>query len=296
MTTSTQTHAGSAAQAVTEDLRRWIISQAEAGCAPQDMVKAMVTSGWQEDVAIDAMEVTLREHLKLQGVAVPEPAAAPAVPLPEPDLAAGLNEIDVDGRRVKVVTTLTHPRVVVFADLLSTEECDGLIALAAPRLARSQTVDTATGGSEVNAARTSDGMFFQRGETELIDRIERRIAALLKWPLDHGEGLQILRYRPGAEYKPHHDYFDPANAGTPKILQRGGQRVGTLVMYLNTPERGGSTVFPDVGLDVAPVKGSAVFFSYDKPYPSTRTLHGGSPVHAGEKWVATKWLREGVFT
>jgi len=296
MSTSTPTHARSAAQAVTEDLRRWIISQAEAGCAPQDMVKAMVTSGWQEDVAIDAMELTLREHLQRQGVAVPEPVAEPAVPLPEPALAGGLNEIDVDGRRVKVVTTLTHPRVVVFADLLSAQECDGLIALAAPRLARSQTVDTATGGSEVNEARTSDGMFFQRGETDLIDRIERRIAALLKWPLDHGEGLQILRYRPGAEYKPHHDYFDPANSGTPKILQRGGQRVGTLVMYLNTPERGGSTVFPDVGLDVAPIKGSAVFFSYDKPHPSTRTLHGGSPVHAGEKWVATKWLREGVFT
>jgi prolyl 4-hydroxylase len=71
--------------------------------------------------------------------------------------------------------------------------------------------------------------------------------------------------------------------------------VGTLVMYLNTPARGGATTFPDAGLEVAPVRGSGVFFSYDRPHPSTRTLHGGAPVLAGEKWVATKWLREGVF-
>ena len=31
----------------------------------------------------------------------------------------------------------------------------------------------------------------------------------------------------------------------------GGQRVGTLVIYLNTPVAGGSTIFPDIGLDVS---------------------------------------------
>ena len=71
--------------------------------------------------------------------------------------------------------------------------------------------------------------------------------------------------------------------------------VGTLIVYLNTPEAGGNTVFPDAGLDVAPVRGNAVFFSYDRAHASTKTLHGGAPVTAGEKWVATKWLREGVF-
>jgi prolyl 4-hydroxylase len=50
-----------------------------------------------------------------------------------------------------------------------------------------------------------------------------------------------------------------------------------------------------VGLEVAPVKGHGVFFSYDRAHPSTKTLHGGAPVIAGEKWVATKWLREGRF-
>src|SRR5260221_463913 len=79
------------------------------------------------------------------------------------------------------------------------------------------------------------------------------------------------------------------------MLKRGGQRVASLVCYLNTPTSGGQTIFPDVQLDVAPIRGNAVFFSYDRPHPVTRTLHGGAPVIAGEKWVATKWLREGRF-
>ena len=87
----------------------------------------------------------------------------------------------------------------------------------------------------------------------------------------------------------------PDEPGTPKILKRGGQRVASLVCYLNTPEAGGATVFPDAGLDVVPVRGNAVFFSYDRPHPATRSLHGGAPVTEGEKWVATKWLREGRF-
>lgn len=287
------------AQTVTPELRRWIIDQAEAGCRPQDVIDSMKASGWHEDVAIKAMEQTLREHLATlgdsPGRSVLEELPPPSK-VPEPALEGQSPSITVGGHEVQILTQLKLPRVIVFGGFLTDDECTGLMELAGPRLARSETVDNATGGSEVNSARTSDGMFFERGEHELIRRVEQRIADLIRWPVDHGEGLQILRYRPGAEYRPHHDYFDPAQAGTPRILQRGGQRVGTLVMYLNTPEGGGGTTFPDVGLEVAPVRGNAVFFSYDRAHPSTKTLHGGAPVVAGEKWVATKWLRQGVFT
>ena len=278
-------------QPVTDELRTWIVAQAQAGCRPEDVLASMRASGWAEDVAIAALEVTLMQRLQEMGLPVP---TAP-VPLPEPNLAGQPAVIHAQGRDVQVLSSLRLPRVVVFGGVLSHEECDGLVALSRTRLARSETVDNQTGGSEVNAARTSDGMFFERGEFTLIDTIERRLAALLNWPLDHGEGLQVLRYRHGAEYKPHHDYFDPAQPGAASILARGGQRVATLIMYLSSPERGGGTVFPDAGLEVAPIKGNAVFFSYDRPHQATRTLHGGAPVLAGEKWVATKWLREGVF-
>jgi prolyl 4-hydroxylase len=279
-------------QQVTPELRQWIVAQAQAGCQPEQVLQAMRSAGWDEEVALQAMEDTLRQHLvehaKQNNLPVP-------TMVPEPDLTQSPAAVWAGDREVRIVMSMRNPRVVVFGGLLSEQECDELIELSRPRLVRSETVDNATGGSEVNEARTSQGMFFQRGENALCQRIEQRIATLVNWPVENGEGIQILRYAPGAEYKPHHDYFDPAQPGSGTILKRGGQRVGTVVMYLNNPAKGGGTVFPEVQLEVAPVKGNAVFFSYDRPHPMTRTLHGGSPVIEGEKWVATKWLREGRF-
>ncbi|MET0382167.1 MAG: 2OG-Fe(II) oxygenase [Burkholderiaceae bacterium] len=293
---STQNAAGGRQrQAISAELRLWIVAQARAGVAPEQVLEAMKASGWQEDVAIEALEETLRGHLAERARAAPPAADPRPVPVPEPAIADSPSRIRVAGREVAVLMNLKLPRVVVFGGLLSDAECDRIVALAEPRMARSETVDNSTGGSEVNAARTSRGMFFERGETGVIDAVERRVAALLGWPVQNGEGLQVLHYTPGAEYKPHYDYFDPAHPGSDSILKRGGQRVGTLLMYLNTPEKGGGTTFPDIGLEVAPIKGNAVYFSYDRAQPATKSLHGGAPVIEGEKWVATKWLREREF-
>jgi prolyl 4-hydroxylase len=277
-------------QAITPELRQWIVAQAAAGRSRDDILAGMHAAGWSEAVARSALQQTLPPV-----GAGPEAAPLPPAAVPEPDLAGAPAVLRLPEREVRVLLAMARPRVVFFGHFMSDAECDELVALARPRLERSQTVDHRSGGSEVNAARTSEGMFFQRNETPLISRIERRIAELLRWPADKGEGLQVLRYRPGAQYRPHYDYFDPAQPGSGAVLARGGQRVGTLIMYLRVPTRGGATIFPDVGLEVAPVKGHALFFSYDRPDPATATLHGGAPVLDGEKWVATKWLREAVF-
>jgi len=228
--------------------------------------------------------------------APPQPQSRPLQPSqPGPDLQNMPCTIDAGDRQVQVLLSMALPRVVLFGGLLSDEECAAMIAAAqAKGLTRSNVISDA-GGEELHDARTSEGMYFQRGENELVKRVEARIARLLRWPVDNGEGLQILHYRPGAEYKPHYDYFLPASASTPEILTHGGQRVGTLVLYLDDVEAGGATVFPDVQLSIMPRRGHAVFFGYDRPDPATRTLHGGAPVVTGEKWIATKWLREGAY-
>jgi prolyl 4-hydroxylase len=297
-------------QIATPALRTWIVEQTVAGFSPEQVLTAMVAAGWDADTAEATLESTLCDHLRERAPAShasPAPAAQTGVVARDPGRHAGSKRmpaidleqsprvVDAGDRQVAILSTMVSPRVVVLGGLLSDEECDGLMAAARPRMARSLTVETKTGGEELNESRTSNGMFFNRGESALIKRIEARIARLVNWPVENGEGMQVLYYGKGAEYKPHYDYFDPGEPGTPTILKRGGQRVGTLVMYLNEPRCGGGTTFPDVGLEVAPQRGHAVFFSYDKPDPSTRTLHGGAPVIEGEKWVATKWLREGVF-
>lgn len=277
---------------VTTEARQWIEGRALAGATRDDITRELMAAGWQKHAANEALRVVLSESAKAR-VAVS--AYATAGKIPEPDLSGSPLWVDAGDRRVRVLLAMREPRLVVFGDLLSPEECAGLMAQAEPRMKRSETVDRKTGGVQIDEARTSRGMFFHRGENELTIRIENRIAALLNWPAENGEGLQILNYKPGAEYEQHFDYFDPTDAGTPAILKHGGQRVASLIMYLNTPEQGGATTFPDVNIEVMPQQGNAVFFSYAEPSPSTKTLHAGAPVVKGEKWIATKWLREKVF-
>ncbi|MDM0000785.1 2OG-Fe(II) oxygenase [Variovorax sp. J22P240] len=277
-------------QEISPELREWVAAQLAAGHSVPNLRASMRAAGWHDNVA----DVVLGE-IEARAAGIAAVAEPPRKNMPGPDLSGSPLYIDAGDRRVQVLQTMRHPRVIVFGDLVSDDECEALIAAARLRLARSLTVETQTGGEALNVDRTSDGMFFERGENAVVARLEQRIAALLQWPLEFGEGLQILRYSPGAQYRPHFDYFDPGEPGTPTILRRGGQRVATLVMYLQEPEQGGGTTFPDVGLEVAPKRGTGVFFSYDRPEPATRTLHGGAPVLAGEKWVATKWLREREF-
>jgi len=281
-------------QAVTPEVLAWIAAETALGRSPDAIFTALQEAGWQPAAARQAMQLAAQEACAL---AQPQPSAVPATAAVPCVAAAGPGDtLDAGDKWVTVLQRRQDPELLVFGHLLSVAECEGLVEAARPRLSRSLTVDLKTGGEELNADRTSQGMFFTRSENALVQRVEARIARLLNWPAQNGEGLQVLRYARGAEYKPHYDYFDPAEPGTPAILQRGGQRVATLIMYLHEPAEGGATVFPDIGLRVPPQRGSAVFFSYARAHPSSRTLHGGEPVHAGEKWIATQWLRERKFS
>lgn len=292
-------------QAPSDALLRWLREQLDAGHDEPAVLDAMQASGWTLPAARAALHQVrhgvppgrLHSEPVTTGLAagVSAVAATEVQGLSGPDVPRGPHVIDLGDRQVRVLMAMDKPRVVLLEGLLTEAECDALIEGASGRLARSETVRNRDGSGEVHEARTSSGMFYARGETPLIEALEARIATLLGWPVSHGEGLQVLRYAPGAQYQAHHDFFDAQQPGSRAVLQRGGQRVGTVVMYLNTPQEGGATTFPDVGLQVQALRGHAVFFAYPDACPASLTLHGGAPVLAGEKWVATKWLREGEF-
>jgi prolyl 4-hydroxylase len=292
------------------ELQSWLKQSIEQGCSPDALEHSMRASGYQGEFAHRAVAAAFKEIepprrpprvLDGSAPAAAEQGAPPAVADQETTsriLAGGPNEIDAGDRLVHILVALNAPRVVLFGNLLSPEECEALIEMSRGKLERSNVVDRQTGRYERHPDRTSEGTYFRRAENELIVRIEKRIAELTGCPIERGEPIQVLHYNPGNEYKPHFDYFDPADSGNRQVLAMGGQRVGTLIMYLNDVPGGGSTVFPDIGLDVLPRRGNAVFFAYsdDEGRLDSRTLHGGSPVGAGEKWIATKWLRQRTYT
>ncbi|WP_444995100.1 2OG-Fe(II) oxygenase [Aliikangiella sp. IMCC44359] len=199
---------------------------------------------------------------------------------------------------VEILMTLDKPKIVMFDNLLTHQECDQIIELSKTRLTPSTVINRVSGTYDQSNVRTSSGACFKRGENQLIKKIEKRISELVHCPVSQGEPIQTLNYAVGAEYKPHYDYFDPRDPGNQNVLAMGGQRYATIIMYLNNVKAGGSTVFPRLGLDILPRKGGALFFAYSNPsgFLDELTFHGGSPVQAGEKWIATKWLRLDDYT
>ncbi|MEK4246580.1 2OG-Fe(II) oxygenase [Psychrobacillus sp. FSL K6-2684] len=187
-------------------------------------------------------------------------------------------------REIDIVARLEEPLIVVLGNVLSNEECDELIRLSKDKMKRSKIGTT----REVNEQRTSSSSFIEESENAIVTRVEKRISSIMNIPIDHGEGLQILQYTPGQEYKAHYDFF----SSTSKVANNN--RISTLVMYLNDVEEGGETFFPKLNFSVTPKKGMAVYFEYfySDQNLNELTLHGGAPVIAGEKWVATQWMRK----
>jgi prolyl 4-hydroxylase len=289
------------------DLRNWFRDMIGRGTGREELLRALLAAGYRKQMAAEAVAAACAAIPAPAPVPDPVPAPAPVVSESSPttatagdarsfseQLAQAPNAFETTDRDVALLFALASPRIVLFGNLLSAEECDQLVEMSRGKLARSSVVNAETGSYDLHPHRTSSGTHFARGENELIRRIERRVSELVQLPEERGGPLQILHYQPGGEYRPHFDYFDPALPGNEAVLKQGGQRVATLVMYLNDVEAGGSTVFPTVGLDVLPRRGNAVYFAYttEQGQLDARSLHGGSPVFSGEKWIATKWFRQ----
>ena len=193
------------------------------------------------------------------------------------------NKIKTEDREINIIARFEEPLVVVLGSVLDDEECETLIQLSKDLLQRSKIGST----KEVSDIRTSSGAFLTNVKSNILARVEKRVSAIMGIPIEHGEGLHILNYKPGQEYKEHLDYFTP----TSKAAKNN--RISTLVLYLNDVEEGGTTFFPKLNLTVCPQKGMAVYFEYfyNDPILNELTLHAGTPVVKGEKWIATQWMR-----
>jgi prolyl 4-hydroxylase len=285
-----------AMHAVNAEWQAWLATNVSRGCTPESMVDAMVQAGFDNASARDIVARAWAENGAQEAVIEASKESARTYDYDASPVAAG-NVVHAHDRDVSVLMRLERPQVIAFADVLSGDECNELIERARNRLKRSTTVNPDNGSEDVIQLRTSEGFWFQRCEDAFIERLDRRIADLMGWPLEHGEGLQILHYREGGEYRPHFDYFPPGQNGSALHTARGGQRVATLIVYLSDVAGGGETIFPDAGIAVTARRGGAVYFRYmnRSRQLDPLTLHGGAPVTSGEKWIMTKWMRERAY-
>jgi prolyl 4-hydroxylase len=281
------------------EVRDWIAANLTRGVAPRAIVNEMISRNNAPELASAMVEAVSSSFL--YGAPLPgdklEVGGPPLSYQPEPLRVPDGPMIQIGERKVRVLSRLQRPAAVHLANFLSADECEQLIALARPRLDRSTVVDPVTGRNVVAGHRSSHGMFFRLGETPLIARLEARIAALTATPVENGEGLQMLHYEEGAESTPHVDYLVTGNEANRESIARSGQRMGTLLMYLNDVESGGETVFPQLGWSVVPQRGHALYFEYGNSggLCDPSSLHASLPLRGGDKWVATKWIRSRRF-
>ena len=80
---------------------------------------------------------------------------------------------------------------------------------------------------------------------------------------------------------------------TTELLEVGGPRLMTFMIYLTSVDIGGSTLFPQAGISVKPEMGSALFWFNMGPQNNydSRIRHMGCPVLHGNKWIANKWIK-----
>lgn len=276
--------------ALHEKLVAWAKERFICGWSPDDLIQGMVKVGHPSDYAqrfvsgILAQRNTENTQPSKQFLAS-NPSDTDAMQFP--------NSIRLADCKVSILFASAHPRIILMGDLLSADECISLIEMARPELKRAKVVDEKTGEHRIDPLRASATKNCSYKETPVVEAVEARIAALFGHPVTHQEQMQVMHYPVGGLYKPHNDYFDPALPGSPAILKRGGQRIATVVIYLNDVEEGGGTVFPKLGLESRPKRGNAVYFESVDEFGQIdpRLLHTGAPVIQGEKWIAVKWIR-----
>jgi len=187
------------------------------------------------------------------------------------------------------------PKIFRINNTVSEAEADFIVSISQPRIKRSL---AGTDGGLVSNTRTSSNTWLGRHEHFVLDTIYRRAAHILNiderlfhpgTPDNVVEDLQVVNYKIGQEYTPHHDF---GADGRPE------QRYLTLLYYLNelTSIDGGETGFPKAnngkGLKLHPGKGNSLLFysMLEDGNADDLTLHAGTPVKRGEKWICNFWV------
>lgn len=174
------------------------------------------------------------------------------------------------------------PRITIYRGLFSSPECKYLTLLGTPWLEQAMVIDEATGTGVIDAIRDADTSSFPPlAEDLVVQQINACIASASGTDKAWGEPLTILRYRPGQQYRPHHD------AGAQAA------RHWTALIWLNDDYEGGETDFPDVGMRVKGAVGDLLLFHNvtEGGMPDERMMHAGLPVTSGVKWLASRWIR-----
>jgi len=192
-------------------------------------------------------------------------------------------------------TLSDDPSLRAFEAILPPAICDWIISRGRERLRPAQIYDAQSGGAKADDSRKNSVAEFALADMDLVMfMVRERLAAASGLPVANMEAPQVLHYAVGERFTPHYDFLDPDFEGHARGLAVEGQRVATVLLYLNEGFEGGETDFPLLGLRHRGGLGAALAFANVDAagQPDRRTLHAGLAPTSGEKWLFSQWVRD----
>eukprot|EP01039_Chlorochromonas_danica_P005435 gene5435-5980_t len=205
----------------------------------------------------------------------------PALPTEHINLTASnhVNSINLQYPGIKVISY--DPPVLQIDPFFSKELCESYVAMAERK---GKQIASQTFSSLTSTARTSTTWYLYYNDVK--DFIERAYN-LTRVPINQYEEPQIVRYELGQQFSWHYD------AVPSELVSKTGQRLLTLLVYLNDVQTGGATCFKELNLKVQPKQGRALLFfpSFRNGTSDDRTLHAGQ-VALDTKWLLQMWIHD----
>jgi prolyl 4-hydroxylase len=199
---------------------------------------------------------------------------------------AFLNHVTCEKRLTDVTPEVlsVDPYIAITRGLFSEAECRYLVMLATPWLQQAAVLGV-NGQPRMDLVRDANcATIVNLAEDLVVQAVNRTIASATATERGWGEPLNILQYRPGQQYKPHHDGTGADNISVRNL---------TALIWLNDDYEGGETDFPKVGVRVRGGVGDMLVFRNTRDDGSfdERMIHAGLPVVSGVKWMASRWIR-----
>ena len=199
---------------------------------------------------------------------------------------AFLDHVTCEKRLAEITPKLISrdPFIALYPGLFSAAECKYLAVLGTPWLEKASVIGL-TGEARFDEVRDADSSAIPHlAEDMIVQRINRCIAAATGTKTEWAEPLNLLRYKPGQQYKPHHDGHGADNTSV---------RVATALIWLNDQFEGGETDFPKINVRIRGSVGDMLVFKNirDDGSSDERMIHAGLPVTEGVKWMASRWIR-----
>lgn len=211
------------------------------------------------------------------------------------EIEAKLSEVSEPFTALDSQTLLEDPKARKVKNVLAKWECDYVIQRAARRLEPAQTSESVDQNQTASEYRTnSAAKFWMMQQDVVLAMIDRKMSLAAENPVDFAEDLVVLHYNPGERYFAHCDGFLPDLPEQAAEIDLKGQRIRTILIYLNDDYEDGETyfLFPDKKIKLK--TGDALIFENvtEEGDPDEHAVHEGLPVSTGQKWLASKWIRD----